>query len=294
MRNLVVNIPEQIRSKAEEILGCQIFGIHEPILNLQRLKLYEVDSDMGKAWAQWTSDPSQKALEHSMESYRMLQSTFTFKALTPIYWGALEQGSLVLFQYVEMQPIGAENYHLFGSTLATLHKTRTPWSFGFDRDITFQGNLIRRGWARSWPEFLSHLAHTLLEDKRWQKHETIVIKARSCLTDALMRLSSMEIRPTLLHGNLKVDECFKTKDEELVLLAPRSFYGHAALDLARLKMNTSLDAYTEILKGYKQFDEDAPLTNLYQALYALPNFLESPEEWKQPLEELLYNASKWT
>jgi fructosamine-3-kinase len=261
------------KEKIEHGLGCKISSAGPPIVEKPDLILYPLKTDIGRILLQWIPSESLKVLEHCMESYRMMQSTYTFKPLAPLYWGTCPPGSFAVYEHIPLKPL--DSLTQFGKTLAAMHRTKTPWLFGFDRDIDFQNVIIKRGWKNSWVEFINHLLDSIFQDENWEKSPflELKLKTRSLQPDILIDLVNMPFKPCLLHGNLKPEFCLSAPDEEIVLLSPKSLFGHSEMDLARLKMQTADSEFEAIMEGYL-YNYDKPecseqIHKFYQLLYLL-------------------------
>ncbi|EIJ71506.1 fructosamine kinase family protein [Pasteurella bettyae] len=181
--------------------------------------------------------------------------------------GCSQNHSFILLEALPLAPITDTGMSEFGVKLAKLHAQHTSESFGLDFD-TWLGPLYQpNDWKTNWATFFS--------DQRigWQlqicKEKGIEFgDIPSIVKMAVNRLAKHKPQPSLLHGNLWIENCGEVNGE-IYIYDPACYWGDRECDLAFTEIfepfpQSFYDKYNETypldMEGYR---ERKPLYQLY-------------------------------
>lgn len=185
--------------------------------------------------------------------------------------GCSQNHSFLLLEALPLEPITAETMGEFGVKLAQLHAQHSSEKFGLDFD-TWLGPVYQPNeWKLNWATFFAE------QRIGWQlqicKEKGIELgDIQSIIDMAAGKLVKHKPKPSLLHGNLWIENCGLVKGK-ITTYDPACYWGDRECDLA----------FTELFEPFPQefydnYNRTYPLDKGYQQrkplyqLYYLINF----------------------
>ncbi|KAJ1848770.1 hypothetical protein LPJ73_003883, partial [Coemansia sp. RSA 2703] len=167
-----------------------------------------------------------------MEGLEALRVTDTFKVPKPLGYGQVPGGSILITEKVSLKPLSDQR--TFGTQLARLHLFSGSDRFGLDRDnfigITPQPNT----WNNSWVDFLRMRLEFQFARAQFLGHLKVICE------ELLYRLPEffrgIEIKPSLLHGDLWCGNCGEDETGQPVIYDPAVYWGHSEAELGIMRM----------------------------------------------------------
>lgn len=182
-----------------------------------------------------------------------------------------ENNAFLLMEFIESKRPDSEDFRRFGKALAELHQCATE-NFGLNED-NFIGSLSQSNRLHdTWANF--YIKERLLPQLQLAKQHGLLSHIE-CPSENLIkdRLESLflNIKPSLLHGDLWSGNYLISKQGEPYLIDPAIYFGHHEVDIAMTKLfggfgNDFYNAYHSI------FPEDANTSSrieVYQLYYLL-------------------------
>ncbi|PIA15428.1 Ketosamine-3-kinase [Coemansia reversa NRRL 1564] len=166
-------------------------------------------------------------LEAEMAGLKALRSTNTVKVPEPIAVGKFGKGAFFVAEYIDLKPLKTQRK--LGEQLAALHLAKGPGLFGFDHDNWIGTTPQPNKWHKSWVEFL----HMRLKHQFDLANFSESIKSHAL--ELLHRLpeffDGLDIRPSLVHGDLWCGNSGTDENGNPVIFDPAAYWGHHESEL---------------------------------------------------------------
>ncbi len=200
-----------------------------------------------------------------------IANTLTVQVPRPICWGATEQISYLIFDYLELaartEALDAE----LGHALALLHERHSPY-FGWYRDNTIgtnpQLNAPHADWATFWRDRRLRFQLQLAAANGYQGR---IQELGQRVAEAVPQLLTDHVpKPSLLHGDLWAGNC-AAYDRRPIVFDPAVYYGDREADLAMTELFGGFSpsfyaAYRDVAPLEPGYSVRKTLYNLYHVL----------------------------
>ena len=194
-------------------------------------------SDGGSVFLKFNTLDRLDLFEAEKACLDLIAATNTIRVPIPYALGIVDASAVFAMEGLELRSGGGPgSQETLAEKLAALHDTRSPnGNYGADFDNFIGATPQPNAWTETWADFYTeqrldyqfHLAskrgHTFREATRIKE----VIHAH---------LSSLDIQPSLLHGDLWGGNVAFLPDGEPVLYDPASYFGDREADLAFTRM----------------------------------------------------------
>lgn len=187
--------------------------------------------------------------------------------------GEFENKSFLAMEYLELVSHTATSQAELGALLALMHQERVPFSFGFETSTWLGETRQDNTWTDDWVEFFKtrRLKYQLsLLEKNYGDVE--IIRQGFDLCERLsMYFSDLQIKPSLLHGDLWHGNTGCNLQGKPVIFDPASYYGHSEMDLSMIALFGGFlpeffEAYHDHLPKQPGHVERLALYELYHSL----------------------------
>mmetsp|Transcript_10260 Transcript_10260/g.14556 ORF Transcript_10260/g.14556 Transcript_10260/m.14556 type:complete len:329 (+) Transcript_10260:25-1011(+) len=205
-----------------------------------------------------TSPLKSDMLKAEFLGLKEMHETNTVKVPEPICEGSVDGKTFAVFEYLDMGYRGESNEAAkeMGRNLAKMHLHHSPNNkFGFHIDNTIGATFQPNTWCDSWAEFWDkhRLGHMLkLCEKNGAKYQY----ANQIRAKVKGILEGLDVKPSLVHGDLWSGNAGFTVKGEGVVFDPATYYGHSEVDIAMTELFgcQSPGFYT----GYHEVIPEAP------------------------------------
>ena len=227
--------------------------------------IFETEEGSSLFVKQNTAD-SLAMFEAEFQSLKWLASTDSIRVPRPFGFGETSGTAFLAMEALKLSNRGEAAR--MGSQLARLH-SYTGDRFGNDFDNFIGATLQPNPWTKSWADFftehrLEHMLH--LAAKRGH-----VFPNRTKLLETVHHhLSSLEIQPSLLHGDLWGGNAGFDENGDPVLFDPACYMGDREADIAFTRVFGGFDP--EFYESYREtFPEPEPIRETIYNLYHILN-----------------------
>lgn len=203
----------------------------------------------------------------------LMEKTGAMRVPKPFLSGVAGRQAYLILEHLSMVPHSNQSQEHLGRQLAKMHLCKGPEQFGLDVDNTIGLTPQINTWNDSWIEFyrLHRLGYQLKQiESKYQDHD--LIRMSEALLDRLSRyFEGIEVRPSLLHGDLWGGNTAALKDGTPVIYDPACYYGHHEADLSMTNMFGGFSshfygAYHELIPRADGLEERNRLYQLYHYL----------------------------
>lgn len=179
-----------------------------------------------------TNRTGQKAMfEAETRGLHEIASSHTIKVPKPVCFGENQAQSYIVLEYLDM--VGRADQRVLGEQLAAMHQV-TAEQFGWEINNTIGATFQPNDWMDNWLSFWSEqrLGFQLqLAAQNGYGGELQSLGEKLLL--AMPKLfSGLEIKPSMLHGDLWGGNVAGLKDGTPVIFDPALYYGDREADLA--------------------------------------------------------------
>ena len=184
----------------------------------------------------------------------------------------LEEGGLLLMEYIEAKRGSVMEMERFGHELAALHRQTIGGDFGGSKD-NFIGSLHQSNIKHTdWPLF--YVEERLLPQLRLARDRNHLSRDETPSEQKLLTACKNlfpKVRPSLLHGDLWGGNYLISQDGTPYLIDPAAFRGHHEVDIAMTRLfggfgTRFYDAYRE---HFPRITGEAERKDIYQLYYLL-------------------------
>lgn len=187
-------------------------------------------------------------------------------------YGMVEEWSFIILGWLPLSAHTKQSKRILGEELAKMHQIKAPFAFGFFEDNYLDETLQNNAWSKDWVQFLQN--ERFIPLVKWIEDEELKSLFRSFIERMPRYFENVDIRPSMLHGNLWPRNTFALPDGLPVLVDPAVYYGHHEVDIALLTLEGGLGedfskAYHAILPKAEGFELRRMI---YQLLYYLNSY----------------------
>lgn len=236
-------------------------------------------------------------------SLRQMGTTNTIRVPLPLAQGDLpEGGSFIIMEYLPIRPFGMmqnTSQASLGNALARLHlaSSNSP-NFGFSTGTRLGIMALDNTWTSSWGDFFVKRRLNDRLDRAFERlgedSKELRIESSNLLERASKLLEGVEVRPSILHGDLWVGNAGLLRTGEVAIFDPATFIGHSEFDLAFQSWlpysdfpGFSKEFYTEyhtLIPRSPGFEERQ---SLYQLFHLLNHYLIYGTEYYEHVTTLM-------
>ncbi|GAB5473134.1 MAG: fructosamine kinase family protein [Maribacter sp.] len=184
----------------------------------------------------------------------------------------LEQGGLLVMEYIEPKRSGSKDMELLGHQLAALHRFSGASTFGWKTD-NYIGSLPQSNHMHSsWPQFYAH--ERLLPQFKMAYQQQLLsfneVPTETTLLDMCEKCLPIT-KPSLLHGDLWSGNYLIASDNTPYLIDPAVYFGHFEVDLAMTRLFGGFDSsfYLAYSEHFPKVGGEKARNDLYQLYYLL-------------------------
>lgn len=195
----------------------------------------------------------------------LLAKTNTVRVPQVYGMGCSQGHSFLLLEALRLTPPTAQTMAEFGSQLAQLHLAGNAEHYGLDFDSwlgpVYQPNEWKDNWAKFFSEQRIGWQLQICKEKALDFGDIALI-----VRTVAARLAKHNPKPSLLHGNLWIENCAVANDH-MVVYDPACYWGDRECDIAFSELFQPFGA-----EFYQNYDRTYPLQAAYQerkALYQL-------------------------
>uniref|UniRef100_A0A0C9RH04 protein-ribulosamine 3-kinase n=1 Tax=Wollemia nobilis TaxID=56998 RepID=A0A0C9RH04_9CONI len=187
------------------------------------------DTDVGSFFVKTNRDIGPSMFEAEAIGLNAMYSTNTIRVPKPFKVGPLlGRGSYIIMEFIDFGSSRTDQAKL-GRELAQMQKAGTSdKGFGFMVDNTIGSTPQVNSWTSDWVTFYSRhrLGYQLQLSQQQYRDNDIYEKGQRLLKHLPTLFKDIEIKPTLLHGDLWSGNICSDKNNEPVILDPACYYGH--------------------------------------------------------------------
>ena len=212
-------------------------------------------------------------LEAEFKGLKLMDEINAVRVPRPFLSGKTDTISYLVVEALELKPHNQASQEKLGRQLARLHLAEGPSEFGLDFDNTIGLTPQVNPWTSSWVEFYRKYRLEFQLEKIEEKYgDAELLKKSEKLLDRLPELfEGLEIRPSLLHGDLWGGNTASIPGGDPVVYDPACYWGHHEADLGMTGMfggftSAFFDAYHEAIPKQPGFEERNKLYELYHYL----------------------------
>ncbi len=216
---------------------------------------------------------SKSSLEGEFKGLKLIEKTETVRVPHPHLFGKEENFFYLIVEALDLLPHTQASQEKLGRQLAHLHLVEGPDKYGLDFDNTLGLTPQTNPWTDSWIEFFrEHRLSFQLKLIKEKYSDDKLQKLGEQLLDKLPEyFKGVQIRPSLLHGDLWGGNTAALADGTPVVYDPACYFGHHEADLSMMGMfggftRDFFDAYHEAIPQSPGFDERIKLYQLYHYL----------------------------
>jgi fructosamine-3-kinase len=262
-----------------EYLLCVSIENVRPISGGDISQAYLLETDSERFFCKINTAPNAPALFQAEKlGLEALAGTHTIYTPKVFFCDALEEGAVLVMEYIAARDPNDMDMLALGHQLAMLHTTSSAERFGSFPD-NFIGSLPQSNASHErWVDFF--IQERLLPQLKMARDTQRLSRAEVPSEAKLIKVCENllpDYSPSLLHGDLWGGNYLIAKDGVPVLIDPASYYGHSEMDLAMTQLfgGFSTDfyrAYHEVLPKAKGTEVRLQLYQLYYMLAHLNLF----------------------
>jgi protein-ribulosamine 3-kinase len=231
------------------------------------------DTDRGNFFVKIAKASELSMLEAELKGLKLIEETETVRVPHPFLSGKTGAASYLVAEALDLRPHTPSSQQELGRQLARLHSTEGPEKFGLDFDNTIGLTPQVNTWTSSWVEFFktNRLEFQLGMIKEKYDDADLLEKGEKLLDRLPEYFRGLEIKPSLLHGDLWGGNTASLRCGRPVVFDPACYWGHHEADLAMMEMfggftSDFFDAYHEAIPKSPGFDGRNKLYQLYHYL----------------------------
>eukprot|EP00252_Welwitschia_mirabilis_P020871 TRINITY_DN520_c0_g1_i2.p1 TRINITY_DN520_c0_g1~~TRINITY_DN520_c0_g1_i2.p1 ORF type:complete len:264 (-),score=50.11 TRINITY_DN520_c0_g1_i2:391-1182(-) len=184
------------------------------------------DTDVGSFFVKRNSDIGPEMFEGEALGLNAMHATNTIRVPKPFKVGSLSpRGSYIIMEYIDIGSSSSDQRKL-GRKLAEMHKAgNSDMGFGFMVDNTIGSTPQINTWTSDWVSFYSEhrLGYQLKLAQRQYGDNEIFEKGQRLLQKLPLLFKEIDIKPSLLHGDLWSGNICSDKNGEPVILDPACY-----------------------------------------------------------------------
>ncbi|HDZ14245.1 hypothetical protein LCGC14_1093630 [marine sediment metagenome] len=224
------------------------------------------------------------------EGLEDIRKTKTIAVPKVLFCEPLENGGLLLMEYVEPKKASKADMENFGNRLAAFHQHAVGTEFGAETD-NFIGNLPQSNKKHcDWSEF--YVEERILPQLKLARDNSRLQDSEIPTDQTLLRVCKNlfpKTRPSLLHGDLWSGNYLISHDGTPYLIDPAVYYGHHEVDIAmtRLFGGFGLAFYNAYNEHFPKITGEAERNDIYQLYYLLVHLNLFGNSYYQNVKQIL-------
>ncbi|KAJ2449041.1 hypothetical protein EV183_005107 [Coemansia sp. RSA 2336] len=212
-------------------------------------------------------DECKAMLQAEMDGLEALRQTNAIRVPKPLHVGELANGAFLIIEYIAIRPL--RDQRRFGRQLAEMHLFAGSDQFGFAKDNWIGSTPQVNGWHSSWVELLHRRLKYQFDLAQFTGDMNRMAK------ELLERLpeffAGLDIKPSLVHGDLWSGNCGSDESGSPVIFDPAVYWGHHESELGIMRMfggftSEFYDAYHELIPKAPGFKRRIQIYELYHAV----------------------------
>jgi len=251
-------------------LNCREVSLrHEGTSALNQFQIYK--TDRGDFFVKLNHVSGSQMLQAEAKGLSLIEETKTLRVPHPILTGVLDDQAYLIMENLVLYPNSSQE--ALGRQLARMHLRKGPEKFGLDHENTIGLTPQINTRTDSWIDFYRTYRLGYQLEQIEQKYQDIeLLEMSEPLLDHLPELfEGLDIRPSLLHGDLWGGNTAALKDGTPVVYDPACYYGHHEADLCMTNMFGGFSshfygAYHELIPKESGFERRNQLYQLYHYL----------------------------
>ena len=266
----------ELDSLLREGLGCYGTGAPEPVGGGCIAQAYRLPTSGGALFVKCQSGKAE-AFASEAAGLQALYETKTIRVPQAHLHGQFSTGlNYLVLEYIELHTAAATHIQeALGEQLAELHLSAAGERFGFEMDNWLGSTPQQNSWDSDWLQFFTErrlgYQFSLADDAEllgfW---EALQVRIPTFFEE-------VDLRPSLLHGDLWVGNVAADSDGQPVLFDPACYYGHHEAELGITTMfggfsQAFWESYHSVIPRAFGFEERHALYELYHALNHLNIF----------------------
>jgi len=233
-------------------------------------QVYKIITSSDRFFCKYHSGPSGfLMLKSEKEGLEAISSTRTIRAPEVFHLGSLNNGGVLLMEYVDAKSPSDKDMECLGRNLAALHEVNSR-AFGWNSD-NYIGSLYQKNTPNTdWPTFYvkNRLLPQLVLAKDLGRLSKKEVPVGAFLLKGIKEYCNAD-SPSLIHGDLWGGNYLIDKDGVPFLVDPSISYADPGMDLAMSKLFGGFSS-----PFYESYAETSPLPSqevieLYQLYYLL-------------------------
>lgn len=203
---------------------------------IHNAKLFQ-RTDGGAVFLKSNRAESLAMFEAESDGLKTIAESKTVRVPHPIAVGVIEGSALLAMEGIEMSSRGASaSQSKMGEAIALLHRVASPdGKFGFDSDNFIGATPQENGWSNSWADFFTE-RRLEFQLQLAAKNGRILADSEVVLKKIHAHLSTLEIEPVLLHGDLWGGNASFDDTGNPVIFDPAVYFGDKEADIAFTRM----------------------------------------------------------
>ena len=202
------------------------------------------------------------------DQLELLAKTNTVKVPQVYGVGCSQSHSFLLLEALRIEPVTAQSMASFGTKLAQLHLQNGAEQYGLEFDTWLGPHYQPNEWRANWATFFAE--HRIGWQLQICKEKGLNFGSLENIVAA--KLAKHKPKPSLLHGNLWIENCANTQGE-ITIYDPACYWGDRECDLAFIELFEPFPK--EFYENYHRtlpIDDGYTERKLIYQLYYLLNF----------------------
>ncbi|CAI5986394.1 unnamed protein product [Closterium sp. NIES-65] len=231
------------------------------------------ETDVGSFFVKTNSSAGPAMFEAEVAGLQAMVEAGAIRVPRPFTAGAMpRRGSYVVMEFIEFGHLKTQAE--LGRQLALMHlQGMSPnGQFGFHCDNTIGSTPQPNKWESDWVTFFREhrLGHQLKLIRKQFADNALVASGEKLLEKLPELLGGVEVKPSLLHGDLWSGNIAADKEGNPVILDPATYYGHSEAEFGMSWCasfgGSFWSAYFEVLPKQPGFEERVEIYKLYHYL----------------------------
>jgi len=262
-----------IEKALKKKIGCkQLHRISDSDVRVLN-QCFTYQTDLGNFFVKTRSGDNLEIYASESKGLEAIVETDTLRVPVPQFYGHMEDHCFFIMEYIDLFPHTPKSLRALGLNLAKMHAMEGPLDFGFDMNNTIGTTPQENAWTESWIEFYKeHRLKPMFKIIHDKYDDTEILKKGYLLLKKLeVFFQGIEIKPSLIHGDLWSGNTAADSDGNPVVFDPAAYYGHHEADLSIASMFSGFtpefyEAYYSIISIEDGYPERQQIYQLYHYL----------------------------
>ncbi|NGX57387.1 MAG: hypothetical protein K940chlam3_00278 [Chlamydiae bacterium] len=242
---------------------------------LNQFQVY--DTDRGDFFVKISASRDFSMLEAEGKGLELMEKTQTVRVPHSYLSGIKDSTAFLIIEFLDLRSHTSQSHEDLGRGLAQMHLHPGPEDYGLDHDNTIGLTPQVNTWTSSWIEFYRtyrlEFQLRMIEEKY---SDTDLLEMAEPLLNRFPDLfAGLEVKPSLLHGDLWGGNTAALADGTPVVYDPACYYGHHEADLSMTGMFGGFSSY--FFSAYHELIPESPGSaeriKVYQLYHYLNHYL---------------------